>query len=89
MALGAAASNVIGVVAREAMHTVAVGAAIGLIISALVTRVLDRVLFGVSTLDAAAFLVVPMVLVGVALLATYLPARRAVRVDPLIALRAE
>jgi predicted permease len=89
MALGAAASNVICVVAREAMHTVAVGAAIGLILSALVTRVLDRVLFGVSTLDAAAFLVVPMVLVGVALLATYLPARRAVRVDPLIALRAE
>jgi ABC-type antimicrobial peptide transport system permease subunit len=89
MALGAAASNVITVVAREAMRTVAIGAAIGLILCALVTRVLERVLFGVSTLDAAAFLIVPIVLLGVALVATYMPARKAVRVDPMIALRAE
>ena len=89
MALGAARNNVIIVVAREAMRTVAIGAAIGLILCALVTRVLERVLFGVSTLDVAAFLGVPIVLFGVALVATYLPARKAVRVDPIIALRAE
>ena len=89
MALGAAASNVIAVVAREAMRTVAIGGAIGLILCALVTRVLERVLFGVSTLDAVAFVVVPIVLFGVALVATYLPAQKAVRVDPIIALRAE
>ena len=89
MALGAAGRNVIGVVAREAMRTVAIGAAIGLILCALVTRVLERVLFGVSPLDAVAFLAVPVVLVGVALVATYLPARKAVRIDPMIALRAE
>ena len=89
MALGAAGSHVIGVVAREAMRTVAIGAGIGLIVCALVTRVLEHVLFGVSTLDATAFLVVPTVLFGVAFVATYLPARKAVRVDPIIALRAE
>ena len=89
MALGAARNNVIIAVAREAMRTVAIGAGIGLILCALVTRVLERVLFGVSTHDATAFLVVPIVLFGVALVATYLPARKAVRVDPVIALRAE
>ena len=89
MALGAAASNVITVVAREAMRTIAIGGAIGLILCALATRVLERVLFGVSTLDAAAFLIVPMVLFAVAFVATYMPARKAVRVDPIIALRSE
>jgi ABC-type antimicrobial peptide transport system permease subunit len=89
MALGAAASDVIVAVARDAMRTIAIGGAIGLILCVLVTRVLERVLFGVSTLDAAAFLVVPIVLFGVALVATYLPAKKAVRVDPLVALRAE
>ena len=89
MALGAAASDVIVAVTRDAMRTIAIGGAIGLILCALVTRVLERVLFGVSTLDAAAFLVVPVALFGVALVATYLPARKAARVDPLVALRAE
>ena len=89
MALGAAGRNVIGVVARDVMRTVAIGAGIGLIICALVTRVLERVLFGVSPLDAAAFLGVPTVLLAVAVVATYIPARKAVRVDPIIALRAE
>jgi len=70
MALGAAAGNVISVVGREAMRTVAIGAATGLILCAPVTRVLARVLFGVSTFDAAAFLAVPIVLFAVALLAT-------------------
>ena len=89
MALGATGRNVIAVVARQAMTTVAIGAGIGLIICALVTRVLERVLFGVSTLDAMAFLAVPVVLFSVSFLATYVPARRAVRIDPMIALRSE
>ena len=89
MALGAAGRNVIGIVARDAMRTVAIGGAIGLISCAFVTRVLERVLFGVSTLDAAAFLLVPLVLFAVALVASYLPARKAVGIDPMIALRAD
>lgn len=89
MALGAAGSHVIRAVTREAMRTVAIGSAIGLVLCAFVTRVLERVLFGVSTLDAVAFIVVPIVLLSVALAATYLPARKAVRIDPMIALRAE
>jgi putative ABC transport system permease protein len=89
MALGADSRHVIGAVTRQAMKTVLTGAAIGLVICSLVTRVLERVLFGVSTLDVAAFAGVPLLLLLVALMATLIPARRAVRVDPMIALRSE
>jgi putative ABC transport system permease protein len=89
MALGAGERNVIGVVARQAMRTVGMGAGIGLIICALVTRVLERVLFGVSALDITAFVAVPLLLFTVAFAATLIPARRAARVDPMIALRSE
>ena len=89
MALGATAGKVVGYMAAQTMHTVMVAAAIGLVICLGVTRILERVLFGVSPLDATAFLAVPMILLGVALLASYIPARRAARVDPLVALRAE
>jgi ABC-type antimicrobial peptide transport system permease subunit len=89
MALGAGARNVVSVVVREAMKTVTIAAGGGLLICMLVTRVLERVLFGVSTLDAAAFFGVPALLFAVALAATLIPARKATRVDPMIALRAE
>ena len=89
MALGAESRNVIGAVARQAMKSVGVGAAVGLGMCLLVTRVLERVLFGVSPLDVPAFVGVLLFLFLVAIVATLIPARRAVRVDPLIALRAE
>jgi predicted permease len=89
IALGASAGAVIQYMAAQTMRTVIVAAAIGLAICLGVTRVLERVLFGVSPLDATAFLAVPAFLFGVALLASYIPARRAARVDPLVALRAE
>lgn len=89
IALGAAGHHVIAEVTRHAIRTVAVGAGIGLSICLLVTRVLERVLFGVSALDAAAFVGVPVLLFTVALVATVIPARRAVGVDPMVALRAE
>jgi len=89
MALGAHSANVVRLVTRDTMRTVVIGAVVGLALCVVATRVLAVVLFGVSTLDAAAFLGVPALLLGVALVASYIPARRAVRIDPLIALRAE
>jgi putative ABC transport system permease protein len=89
IALGASAGTVIRYMAAQTMRTVLVAAGIGLAICLAVTRVLERVLFGVSPLDATAFLAVSAFLFGVALLASYIPARRAARVDPLVALRAE
>ena len=89
MALGASSRDVIGAVTRQAMTTVGIGAAAGLALCILVTRVLERVLFGVSPLDGAAFVGVPLFLFLVAFVATLIPARRAVRVDPLVALRSE
>jgi predicted permease len=89
IALGASGGSVVRYMAAQTMRTVAIAAGIGLVICLGVTRVLERVLFGVSPLDATAFLGVPAFLFGVALLASYIPARRAARVDPLVALRAE
>jgi ABC-type antimicrobial peptide transport system permease subunit len=65
------------------------GLAIGLALAFWLTRVLASMLFGVSRHDPATFLAVAAAMIGVALLACYLPARRATRVDPLVALRSE
>jgi putative ABC transport system permease protein len=89
MALGARTGNVLGLVLKEGMALVGGGVAAGLIVAAGVTRLLASFLYGVSPLDAVTFVAIPLVLGFVALLATYLPARRATKVDPMIALRYE
>ena len=89
MALGAATGNVLRLVLREGMSLVGSGVAVGLIVAAAVTRLLASFLYGVSPLDAATFVAIPLVLGLVAFLASYLPARRAAKVDPMIALRYE
>jgi predicted permease len=89
MALGAATGNVLRLVLKEGMSLVGSGVAVGLIVAAAVTRLLASFLYGVSPLDAATFVAIPMVLALVAFLASYLPARRAAKVDPMIALRYE
>jgi putative ABC transport system permease protein len=68
---------------------IAAGIVCGVAASLLVTRALRSLLFGVTPLDAVSFATAPAILAAVALLACYLPARRATRVDPLVALREE
>jgi putative ABC transport system permease protein len=89
MALGASTNNVLRMVLRQALLLIGCGLAIGLIGAWAVTRVLTNFLFGVKPFDLATFAGVSVVLTAVALLATYLPALRATRVDPMVALRHE
>lgn len=89
MALGAERRNVIAAVLRSAFLLAACGVVLGIAGSFGVTRLLSSFLFGVTPTDAATFAAVPTLLLLVALLAAYVPARRAARVDPVNALRAE
>ena len=89
MALGAQAYNVLALVLRQGMKLVLIGVVIGIPASLAVARVLSSVLVGVTTSDALTIGIVTALLVGVTLLACYLPARRATRVDPLETLRYE
>ena len=89
MALGAQVRQILTMVLKQGMLLVLSGVALGLIASWLLTRLIARLLFQVSATDPIAFIGISMLLVVVALLACYLPARRATRVDPLQALRHE
>jgi predicted permease len=89
MALGAASSNVRSLILRQAMRPVIIGILVGIVGCAAVAKLVSVLLFGVSPLDPVAFLSVPVFLFGVALIACYLPARRAMRVDPMVVLRYE
>ena len=87
MALGAGTGSVLRLVLKEGMMLVGGGLAAGLIVAAGMTRLLASFLYGVSPLDAITFVAIPITLALVALLANYLPARRATKVDPIEALR--
>ena len=89
MALGARTTQVVGMILRQGMRTIALAIVLGLGVSLLATRVLETQLFGVAATDPLTYAAVPIALALVALAACYLPARRASRVDPLVALRAE
>jgi putative ABC transport system permease protein len=89
MALGAQISDVLKLVLRQGMMLALAGEVIGLIAALALTRMIRGLLFGVTPNDAMTFVVVAGVLAVVALLACYLPARRATKVDPLVALRYE
>jgi predicted permease len=89
MALGARRSQVLRLVLREVSTVVVPGIALGLAAAAAVTRLLGAWLYGVSAGDPASFLIAPAALAAAALLATWLPARRASRLDPAVALRDE
>jgi putative ABC transport system permease protein len=89
MALGAQAADVRSLVVGQAVRIGAAGLAIGLVGAMLATRVLDSLLFGVTAGDPVTFAGVSAALLAVLLAAAYLPARRATRVDPMVALRAD
>ncbi len=89
MALGARPAQVLGLVVRKAMLLASAGVALGMIAAAAATRLMSSLLFGVQARDPMVFAVAPAILIAVAMLASYIPARRASRVDPLVALRME
>jgi putative ABC transport system permease protein len=89
MALGAQATDVIRLALKEGMSLAGIGVALGLLASLALTRLMQGLLFGVSANDPLTFGAITLLLLGVAWLACWLPARRATKVDPLVALRCE
>jgi predicted permease len=89
MALGARTSNVLRMIVGHGLKLVLIGVAIGLLAASILTRLMESLLFGISATDPVTFVAIPVLLVGAATLASYIPARRATRIDPLRALRYE
>ncbi|HEY9225673.1 MAG TPA: FtsX-like permease family protein, partial [Gemmatimonadaceae bacterium] len=89
MALGAERQNILLMVLRQGTELTVAGVVAGLLGAVALTRVMASLLFGVSTTDVMTFAIVPVILIVTAMLATYIPALRATRVDPTVALREE
>jgi putative ABC transport system permease protein len=89
VALGAQRGDVLGMVVGEGMRLAVIGVVIGVVLAVGATRLIAAFLFDVSPLDAITFTAMAALFVGVALVASYLPARRAAATDPLTALRSD
>jgi putative ABC transport system permease protein len=89
MALGAARRRVLGLVVGHVVRVAAVAAAIGLVVARAVSRLMSGLLFEVTPAESLTYVVVTVVLMAVALVAAYVPARRAASVDPMMALRSD
>ena len=89
MALGAQRSDVLRLILGHGAKMALIGVAVGVVASLALTRLMDKLLFGVSAYDPLTFIAVACLLILVALAASYIPARRAMRVDPTVALRYE
>lgn len=89
IAIGASASDVLRLVLKQAARLVIIGISVGLFGAAIVARSIASLLYGIAPFDTATFACVSLLLAAVALLASYIPARRAAGVDPMVALRYE
>ena len=89
MALGAQPRQVLGLVLKQGMLLALIGAVVGVLVALPVARLASGLLYGVSATDPLTYAGITLLLMGVALLACYLPAQRATRIDPLIALRVD
>jgi putative ABC transport system permease protein len=89
LALGATERSIVGAVLGRGLRLTAIGVAIGVTIALALSRLIVGMLYGVTAIDPATFVLVPPLLFAIAALACYIPARRATRVDPVVALRSE
>jgi ABC-type antimicrobial peptide transport system permease subunit len=89
MALGACRSDILRLILQGAGKLTLIGIAVGLVSALILTRLMARLLYGIGPSDPLTFIAVPVILISVALLACYLPARRTTKVDPMVALRYE
>jgi predicted permease len=89
LALGAARADILKLILRQGLGLALTGAVIGVVVAFLAANTIQSLVFSVSPRDPLTFVAVPMILLAIALLACYVPARRAMSVDPLVALRAE
>lgn len=89
MALGAPRGNVLQLVIRQGMTLALIGVGIGIVGALALTRLMESQLYSVRAIDPFTFVAVPLLLAGIAMLATFIPAMRATRVDPVVALRQE
>jgi ABC-type antimicrobial peptide transport system permease subunit len=89
IALGAQRKDVLGMVLREGLQLLALGLLLGLVGALSATRIMQSLLYSTSATDKMTFVATSLTLIAVALLACYIPARRATKVDPMVALRFE
>jgi putative ABC transport system permease protein len=89
LALGAQRRDVVSMIVGQGMAMTAAGTAVGIVAALMTARLMTGLLFGVSAIDPLTFVVIPLLVAAVALVACWLPARRATTVDPLVALRTE
>lgn len=89
LALGAQKRNILRVILHQGLELAVAGAAVGLFCALIVSHLMEKILYGVKPTDPLTFSCVAALFIGIALLACYLPARRAIKIDPMIALRHE